>query len=136
MDSSSIELPGSEIESIVLHDNTLHIRFSRAHIVKTMTGSRERTRWWQAGELVMEGAELESGVPQGPLTCDGGDIEDNVFTYRDMVPVPLDSRGRAGCELRFKETDDILKAVAKTVRLEMTATPKYIEHIRPEETPA
>ena len=54
MDSSSIELPGSEIESIEYENGCLRVRFSRAFIVKTMTGSVERTRWWQNGELVFD----------------------------------------------------------------------------------
>jgi hypothetical protein len=134
VDSSSIELRGSEIESINLRDGCLRIRFSRAYITKTMTGSEERTRWWQAGELVMEDAETQSDFPAGPLVCDGGDVDDNVFTYRDMVPLPLDTRGRAGCHLRFRGTNATLEATAESLRLEMVDVPKYIEHIRPAAT--
>ena len=78
MDSSSIDLPGSEIESIALDDGVLRVRFSRAYIIKTMTGSVERTKWWQAGDLVMEGAEVEGELPRGTLVCTGGDVSDNV----------------------------------------------------------
>jgi hypothetical protein len=131
MESSSIELPGSEIESISFKEGCLRVRFSRAYIVKTMTGSEERTRWWQAGELVMDGAQLDSDLPVGPLICDGGDVDDNVFTYRDMIPVPLDSRGRTGCKLRFRANPAVLSASAEALRLEMIDVPKYIEHIRP-----
>lgn len=131
MDSSSIELPGSEIETIGYQDGCLRVRFSRSHIVKTMAGSRERTRWWQAGDLVIEGARLEGGLPVGPLVCDGGDIDDNVFTYRDMIPIPLESRGRTGCDLRFRGIDARLLVTGETLRLEMVDVPKYIEHILP-----
>ena len=133
MDSSSIELSGSEIETIGYSDGRLCIHFSRALIVKTMTGSQERTRWWQRGDLVIEGAHLEGGLPDGPLVCEGGDIDDNVFTYRDMIPVPLESRGRIGCELRFRARDDCLVATGETLRLTMVDVPKYIEHIRPDD---
>jgi hypothetical protein len=132
MDSSSIELPGSEIETMTVEHGRLTIRFSRAYIVKTMTGSVERTRWWQAGSLIMDGAQLESELPAGPLVCDGGDVEENVYTYRDMIPIPLDSRGRTGCDLRFRGTDFRLRACGETIRLEMLDVPKYIEHIRPD----
>ncbi|MEJ2466193.1 MAG: hypothetical protein P8045_10890 [Candidatus Thiodiazotropha sp.] len=57
MDSTTIELPGSEIESITLQDGKLIIRFSRAYLVKTLSGSVERTRWWQAGSLIFDEAE-------------------------------------------------------------------------------
>jgi hypothetical protein len=130
MDSSSIELPGSEIDTITLEDQRLRVRFSRAYIIKTMTGSAERTRWWQAGDLIMEGAEAESQPPQGPLVCGGGDIEENVYTYRDMIPLPLESRGRTRCALEFRNTDEKLIVNGETIRLEMADVPKYIEHIR------
>jgi len=131
MDSSSIELPGSEIESVTLQDGCLRIHFSRAYILKTMTGSQERTRWWQSGDLVMDGAKAESDLPAGPLICDGGDIDDNIYTYRDMIPLPLESRGHTRCDLRFRGTDARLVVTGETLRLEMTEVPKYIEHLRP-----
>ena len=131
MDSSSIELPGSEVESITLEQGVLRVRFSRAYIIKTMTGSVERTKWWQAGELVMDGAVLEGGMPSGPLVCAGGDVCENVYTYRDMIPIPLESRGRTRCALTFHDCDAKLLASGETIRLEMRDTAKYIEHIRP-----
>jgi hypothetical protein len=132
VDSSSIELPGSEIERITLQDGVLRIEFSRAYIIKTMTGSVERTRWWQAGALVLEGAEVEGRLPHGPLVCAGGDVSENVYTYRDMIPIPLESRGRTGCRLVFQGTDQRLEATGHTLRLEMKDVTKYIEHLRPE----
>ncbi len=132
MDSSSIELPGSEVEFIELEKDTLRVRFSRAYIIKTMTGSTDRTRWWQAGDLVLDEAEIDGPLPRGPLVCAGGDIDDNVFTYRDMIPIPLASRGRIRCELRFRDTASSLSAHGRAVRLELEEQPKYIEHIRQE----
>ena len=132
MDTSSIELPGSEIESITLDDDTLRIRFSRALITKTMTGSVERTQWWQKGALILGGAEVDGNIPTGPLVAAGGDVGENVYTYRDMIPIPLESRGHAHCDLRFQGTEAHLRARAHSIRLEMEATPKYIRHIRPQ----
>lgn len=130
MDSASIELPGSELEAILLEDDCLRISFSRVIIIKTMTGSSERTRWWQTADLVMEGAEVEGDPPTGPLVCVGGDIDDNIFTYRDMIPLPLSSRGSVGCDLSFRDTPAHLKVMATAIRMEMKGLPKYIEHLR------
>ncbi len=131
MDSSSIDLPGSEIESIRQEGGSVVVRFSRAYIIKTMTGSAERTRWWQAGELVFEGAELLEAAPECPCVCDGGDVGENVYTYRDMIPVPLKSRGRAHCDLRFQGADARLRVEAEGVELVMEDRPYYIKHIKP-----
>lgn len=132
MDSISIDLIGSEIDSVVIDQpGRLCIGFSRAYLIKTLTGSDERTRWWQAGRLCIEDAELDSTLPTGPLICAGGDIDDNIYTYRDMIPIPLDSRGRSRCELRFEGEAAPLIVTGTALRLEMQGTPAYIEHLRP-----
>lgn len=130
MDSTTIELPGSEIESISLVEGTLSIRFSRANIIKTMSDSDELTRWWQAGDLVFQDAEVEGGLPECPCVCDGGDVGENVYTYRDMLSLPLESKGRAHCDLKIRDQAEPLKAVATGVKLVMEDRPHYIEHIR------
>jgi hypothetical protein len=130
MDSSSIELRGSAIHTVELKDRRLRIHFSCAYIVKTMTGSAERTRWWQSGDLILEGAQIQSPAPAGALVCEGGNIDDNIFTYRDMIPIPLNTRGQIRCELTFRGANERLIVNGEALRLEMEGVPKYIEHIR------
>lgn len=131
MDSTSIELPGSTIAGVEISSETIRVRLEPAYLVKTMTGSAERTRWWQNGVLVFEGAQIDEDQPLPPLpaVCDGGDVGENVYTYRDMIPIPLDSRGRAHCALKVGE--GLIRIDAAAVRLEMEGVPKYIEHLRP-----
>ncbi|MEJ2576183.1 MAG: hypothetical protein P8106_05725 [Gammaproteobacteria bacterium] len=131
MDATHIELPGSRIAGVTVDGATVRVRFEPAYLVKTMTGSVERTRWRQNGELVFEGAVVEQGPPTLPAECRGGDVGENVYTYRDMIPVPLASRGRAHCRLRLADADDPLEVSAEAVTLVMEDVPKYIEHIRP-----
>jgi hypothetical protein len=130
LDSVSIDLNGSEVAAIALQGRALRLDFSRAYLIKTMTGSIEQTRWWQAGQLIIEDAEVESPLPFGPLVCLGGDLEENVFTYRDMIPVPFESRGRVGCNLRFVGVEEPLRVSGTAMRLLMQDKPKYIEHLR------
>ncbi len=130
MDSSSIDLAGSEVASIQIEGDRVVLRFSRAYIIKSMSGSKERTRWWQAGELVFEGASVEGELPACPCICAGGDVGENIYTYRDMIPIPLQSRGRAHCDLRFEGTERHLRVAAEAVELKMEDRPHYIEHIR------
>ena len=129
MDISCIELPGSEVSDVRIVGDQVVVRFSRAYIVKSMTGSKERTRWWQAGELIFTDASAEAPGPRGPCICAGGDVSENVYTYRDMIPVPLDSRGMARCDLGFEGTDKRLIVRAGSVCLNMDDRPHYIEHI-------
>jgi hypothetical protein len=133
MDASSIELPGSRISAVTVEGDTVRIRFEPAYIIKSMTGSVERTKWWQNGELVFGGAVLDQDeLPEFPAECAGGDVGENVYTYRDMVPLPLDSRGHAHCTLKLKDSDRLIRVQAEAVSLHMEDVPKYIEHIRPE----
>jgi hypothetical protein len=132
MDSTSIELPGSIISAVKSDGDTVRIEFEPAYLVKSMTGSAERTRWRQNGALVFEHAELDdaSALALLPAECTGGDVGENIYTYRDMVPVPLESRGHAHCALRV--ADGMLHVTAGSVRLEMQDVPRYIEHLRPQ----
>ena len=131
MDSTSIELRGSKIVAVTIDGETIRVVFEPAYLVKTMTGSVERTRWWQNGVLVFEGAELDAdeALPELPGECTGGDVGENVYTYRDMIPVPLESQGRAHCTLRVGERT--IRVQATGVRLQMEGVPRYIEHLRP-----
>lgn len=131
MDSTSIDLVGSTIAAVQVEGERVRVVFAPAYLVKSMTGSVERTRWWQNGALVFEGAELDDGepLPALPGECAGGDVAENVYTYRDMIPVPLSSRGQARCALRVGA--GVIRVVGTSVSLEMDDVPKYIEHIRP-----
>ncbi len=131
MDASSIDLPGSEVESLSADSDRLIVRFSRAFINKTMTGSDERTRWWQSGRLEFEGGTLQGKAPELPAVCSGGDVGENIYTYRDMIPIPLESRGTAHCDLGFVGCEERLVIQARGVRLVMDDRPHYIEHLRP-----
>jgi hypothetical protein len=134
VDSTSIDLVGSKISAVIVEGDTVKVRFEPAYLIKTMTGSVERTRWWQNGELVFDGAELdeERVLPELPAACAGGDVGENVYTYRDMVPVPLESVGRAHCDLKIEGSDATVRVMAEAVTLVLEDVPKYIEHLRPE----
>ena len=131
MDSTSIELKGSQIAGVSIEGQTIRIRFEPAYLIKTMTGSVERTRWRQNGDLVFENGELDDSqaLPPLPAECRGGDVGENVYTYRDMIPVPLASHGRAHCVLHTGDGE--IRVAAEGVRLEMEDVPRYIEHLRP-----
>lgn len=131
MDLTSIDLPGSVISSLKSEGGEVRIRLEPAFIIQTMTGSEERTRWKQNITLIFEEAELlEGGGLDFPRTCSGGDIVENVYTYRDMVPVPLESRGSVRCDLRVEGSEERIRVQAGAVRLEREDLPRYIEHIR------
>ena len=138
MDSTSIELIGSRIQAVESDDSGVRVRFEPAYLVKTMTGSVERTRWWQNGWLIFPDGSLEDSTvaDELPAECAGGDVSENIYTYRDMLPVPLESAGQAGCRLTLKDSGKVLAVHgASGVQLQLEDVAKYIEHIRPGQEP-
>lgn len=134
MDSTSIDLVGSKISEVRCEHGQVSIRLEPAYLVKTMTGSVERTRWWQNGWLVFDDAELEdaSVLDVLPAECAGGDVGENIYTYRDMLPVPLESAGQVHCDIGLSGSDKRIVVRGRAVSLRMEEVPRYIEHIRPE----
>ena len=131
MDLTSIELTGSVIASVTNNNNEVVIRFEPAYLIKSMTGSEERTKWKQNVELVFTGAMLQDlGQLAFPAICTGGDVGENIYTYRDMIPVPLESRGSAHCDLALADTEQRISLRAESVKLVQEGTAKYMEHIR------
>lgn len=131
MDLTSIELAGSVIASVTSHEEEVVIRFEPAYLIKTMTGSDERTKWKQNVELVFTAATLEDpGQLAFPATCAGGDVGENIYTYRDMIPVPLESRGSAHCDLALKDSEQHIRVQAEGLKLVQEGVAKYMEHIR------
>jgi hypothetical protein len=132
LDASSIQIKDTEIAGASQQGGDFHLEFARALIVKTMTGSTEKTLWWQAGELIIGGVETVLGeLPQRPTLCERGDIDDNQYTYRNMIPIPLTSHGRIRLELYLRERAEPLIVLGERIALKLRDTPKYIEHIRP-----
>ena len=129
MDGSYIELPGCEIAGIEQSGETLTLRFARAYLIQTQSGAKQQSRWHQSGSLIFSDPEVEELPPPGPLVCSGGDVGENIYTYRDMIPIPLESRGRAHCNLRFEGSEQRLRLQASGVTLVMEDRPYYIEHI-------
>ena len=135
MDSSYIDLKGAQIQSITADSSGLRIALSRVTIIRSMTGSKERTRWWQAGVLVLTGVRGEPWLPLGPLICAGGDVDENVYTYRDMLPIPFASRGHIRCMLRFEGQAEPFVAEGRSATLELEGVPHYLEHLRTDNSP-
>lgn len=131
MDLTSIELAGSVIASVTRQQGEVVVRFEPAYLIKTMTGSDERTKWKQNVELVFTRATLEDMEQVDfPMPCAGGDVGENIYTYRDMIPVPLESRGSAHCDLGLADTAQRIRVQAEGLKLVQEGVAKYIEHMR------
>ncbi len=133
MDSTSIELIGSRIAAVRVDGDQVRVRLEPAYLIKTMSGSVEKTRWRQNGDILFGHAEIVGELPPLPADCAGGDVGENIYTYRDMIPLPLQSRGRVFCRLKVEGADEPIAIDGESIELCMEETPRYIEHIRPDD---
>lgn len=123
-------LPQARVERIERADDALRIHLSEFFSYVSLTGSAQQTQWRQAGVLVLDEAQTEDEIPQGPLVLAGGDVRDNAYTYRDRIPMPLDARGQVGCTLRFEGGDSPASFAGTRLRLETIGERKYVAHVR------
>lgn len=127
---TELSLPHAQVERIERDGDIVRIHLSEFFSYVSLSGSSERTQWRQAGILVLDDAQVEDGLPDGPVALAGGDVHDNTYTYRDLVPLPLDARGRVGCTLRIEGRDEALVLQCTRLRLETLGERRYVAHVR------
>ncbi len=134
MTTRILELPGMQIQAITSENNQVTLMFSAANVVKSMDDAVEKTLWRQAGKLIVSQAELAGEIPALPAIVEHADINDNTYTQRDMIQIPLESRGRVGCELQFRDHAGHVVIWGEEIRLVLDDAAKYIRHIPANET--
>jgi len=127
-----LSFPEARIERIEQTGDALILHLSELFLFISLTGSRERTQWRQSGTLTVEQAEIDGPLPACPCALEGGDLHDHAFTYRDLAPLPIDSRGQVGCTLRFAGQAEPLVLRGERIRLELTGNRRYVGHVRPD----
>ncbi len=127
---TELSLPEAQVERVELEGDTLRIHMREFFSFVSISGSAEQTQWRQAGVLVIEAAEIENELPQGPFVLTGGDIQANTYTYRDRVPLPLDSRGRVGCTLKIEGNEIPLSASGTHLQLQTLGERRYVAHVK------
>lgn len=125
---TELSLVDARITAVEQDGTRIRLRLEPFFVYVSLTGSEQQTKWRQEGSLVFEDAELTGGDLQ-PGTLSGGDLHDNAYTYRDRVPLPLDSRGRVGCTLRFRDAAQALEIRSGRVRLETVGQRRYVQHV-------
>jgi hypothetical protein len=127
--TSSIQLPGAQLERIERGDNEIILHFSLVHLVQVMEGAFQDSLWQQACNLVIRNAEIDGELPACPCEIRGGDMTNNIYTYRDHAPLPIDWKGSVGCKFTIAGSGAVFSIDANAMRMEMIDHPRYIRHI-------
>jgi hypothetical protein len=130
-----LQLPGAQLESIEQADDSITLYFSLVHLVQEMEGAIEDSLWTQAVNLTIRDARLTGDLPDCPCEISGGDLTDNIYTYRDSAPLPIDWRGETACKLIVAGSKATFTIDGDSMQLEQIALPRYIKHVRKDRNP-
>lgn len=125
-----LQIPGAQLESITQSDNEITLHFSQVHLLQEMEGAIEDSLWTQAVNLTISDIETEGEPPECPCVIKGGDLVNNIFTYRDHAPLPIDWRGEVRCTFTVEGTDSRFTVNGQAMQLEQIGNPRYIKHIK------
>jgi hypothetical protein len=128
--TQTLQLPGALLESIDRTDDSVTLHFSQVHLLQEMEGAIEDSLWTQAVNLTIKGVRITGDLPDCPCEISGGDLTDNIFTYRDHAPLPIDWRGEICCKLTVAGNGETVTLDGESMQLEQIALPRYIRHIR------
>jgi hypothetical protein len=127
--TSSLQIPGAQLDRIERGDDTVILHFSLVHLVQVMEGAFQDSLWKQAGDLVIRNVEINGELPQCPCELLGGDMINNIYTYRDHAPLPIDWNGSIGCKFTVAGSGAVFTIDGTAMQMEMIDHPRYIRHI-------
>ena len=125
-----LQIPGAQLESIQQGEKEITLHFSRVELIQEMEGTIEDSLWTQAVNLSIKGIELDGELPACPCVISGGDMTDNIYTYRDHAPLPISWRGGVSCTFKVDETNTGFTITGESMQLEQLEHPRYIKHIK------
>lgn len=128
--SYTLQLPGAQLEAIDRTEDEITLHFSQVHLLQEMEGAFEDSLWTQAVRLTIRGASVEGELPACPCEISGGDLTDNIYTYRDHAPLPISWRGDVRCKLLAAGATAAFSIEGSAMQLQQIEHPRYIRHIK------
>ncbi|MCG6898510.1 MAG: hypothetical protein LJE75_00745 [Gammaproteobacteria bacterium] len=125
-----LQLHGAQLASIEQGEDDITLHFSQVQLVQEMENAIEDSLWTQALDLSLKGIEIEGELPQCPCEIKGGDLTDNIFTYRDHAPLPISWRGTVACKLCVAGSNACFSISGDSLKVDQIAHPRYIKHIK------
>jgi len=130
--TDTLQFPGAQLESIEQGDTEITLHFSLFHIVQEMEYAFEDSLWTQACDLVLRNISITGELPDCPCEIKSGDLTDNIFTYRDHAPLPIDWHGDTGCKFTVAGSETEFSIEAEYLQVVRLENPRYIKHVKKE----
>lgn len=128
--TNTLQIPGAQLESIEQGDNEITLHFSQVQLLQEMEAAIEDSLWTQAINLTIRDIEIEGELPECPCVIKGGDMINNIFTYRDHAPLPINWQGEVRCVLTVEDSGAKFSIDGESMQLEQIGNPRYIKHIK------
>lgn len=128
--SYQLQLPGAQLASIDRDGDSITLHFSRVHLIQAMENAFEDSLWTQAVSLSVKDMRLDGELPACPCEIAGGDMTNNIYTYRDHAPLPIDWRGDVRCTFTVAGTGARFSIVGEAMQLQQHEHPRYIRHVK------
>ncbi len=128
--SYTLQLPEARLESIDRDADAITLHFSQVYLVQEMENAFEDSLWTQAVNLSIRDYSLDGELPACPCDISGGDITNNIYTYRDHAPLPINWRGDVRCALKIAGSVAAFSISGARMQLDQIETPRYIRHIK------
>lgn len=126
-----LQLPGALLESIGREaDDCITLHFSKVFLVQEMEGAIEDSLWTQTVSLTICDIEIDGELPDCPCEISGGDLTNNIYTYRDHAPLPISWRGELRCKLSVAGKEQGVTISGSSMQLEQIDHPRYLKHIK------
>lgn len=117
------------IDQVDLDARRAVLHFHEANIEKIMDNADQRTLWMQAGSIEMWDPRLSAELPDPPFLIAHSDLEDGLYTQRDMMRIPLDLSGEIVLSLWFEGQDEPLRMEGSRMCLHLEGDPSYVRHV-------
>ena len=124
-----LQLPGAQLQSIKHDADDITLHFSLVNLVQEMEGTIEDSLWTQQVNLGIKGAVTDGELPDCPCEISGGDMTDNIYTYRDHAPLPINWKGGVACTFKTAGASGF-SIEGESMQLEQIGHPRYIKHIK------
>ena len=118
-----------QIDRVDQDAQRLALHFLEANIEKIMDNAEQRTLWTQAGSIEMWDPQLSAELPVAPFQIAHLDLEDGLYTQRDMIRIPSDVSGEIVLSLWLEGRDEPLRLQGSRMCLSLDGNPRYVRHL-------
>jgi len=116
----SIELHDSKLSGIEQNGEAIHIYLSPAYI------HRDGKGWTQDVEIIVNGAIIEGGKLDFPVTLDDGSMQTQLGPYHNLLNIPFAVGGPVNLELELM-SGEVIKINGNGVSHVFKTEPVFVE---------